>query len=160
MKRSLTKDEAWLALSLIPGVGRSAIAHLIAHFEDPCDALTASAEELAEAEGLNPKIAQAICEFDYRPVLEQELALVERLGVQVITLDDEAYPENLSRIYDPPALLYVKGELKEADRYAVALVGARKCSRYGKLAAAKLEFPHCQPQIEMSYFKKVKNVRF
>ncbi len=138
MKRSFTRQEAWLALSLVPGVGRSSVARLIAYFEDPCDALTASELELSHVEGLNPKTARAIREFDFRQALEQEQELLERYEVQIITLDDDAYPENLRHISDPPAVLYVKGELKETDKYAVAMVGARKCSRYGKLVAEDL----------------------
>lgn len=138
MKYSLDKRDAWLALSLIPKVGRSTLARLAAHFDDPRDALVASEEELCEVEGLSPRMAKAIRECDYMPLLEQELQLLERYGAQVITLEDEEYPENLRQIFDPPALLYIKGELWEVDKFAVALVGSRKCSRYGKSVAHDL----------------------
>ncbi|MBI5787686.1 MAG: DNA-protecting protein DprA [Candidatus Schekmanbacteria bacterium] len=138
MKRALTKQEAWLVLNLIPGVGRSTVSRLLTHFKDPIDAVTASYPELEQVEGLTPKIAQAISEFDYRSLLEKELALIEQHGVKVISIRDNEYPDNLRQIFDPPFILYVKGELKDTDKYAIALVGSRRCSQYGKRVAGDL----------------------
>ena len=70
---------------------------------------------------------------------ERILADCERLGVRVLTLQDAGYPERLRQIYDPPCVLYVKGRLPAFDEeIAVAVVGSRRPSEYGKRMAGRL----------------------
>nr|WP_326831249.1 DNA-processing protein DprA [Anaerococcus porci] len=57
---------------------------------------------------------------------------------KVSTIYDKDYPENLKNIYDKPALLFYKGEIEEDDKYAIAFIGARKCTDYGKWATKKI----------------------
>lgn len=67
---------------------------------------------------------------------EKELRLAEKAGVSVLTLLDEAYPELLRKIYDPPVVIYVRGELKPLP--AAGIVGTRKATPYGLRMAARL----------------------
>jgi DNA processing protein len=60
------------------------------------------------------------------------------VGGTILTLGDDAYPKRLKDIYDPPALLYVKGELRREDELAVAIVGSRKTSPYGRWFTEKI----------------------
>jgi DNA processing protein len=60
---------------------------------------------------------------------------LERAGVQVLTWDDDAYPSNLRKVYNAPPLLYVRGRIEKRDEWAVAIVGTRRASVYGKEAA-------------------------
>lgn len=69
---------------------------------------------------------------------DQELEKLEKAKVKVMTIKDKNYPTLLKEIYDPPALLYYKGEIKKEDSVAVAVVGSRKFSDYGRRIAAKL----------------------
>jgi len=64
--------------------------------------------------------------------LNKELLLIERFGLQIIAIDDAQYPENLKNIYNPPGVLYVKGELLPEDFYSIAIVGSRRASLYGQ----------------------------
>jgi DNA processing protein len=74
-----------------------------------------------------------ICETFNYPVndIAEELAALKRLNAQAITIDDNNYPAPLKNIHDPPPILYVKGQLLEADRKAIAIVGTRRPTRYG-----------------------------
>lgn len=63
---------------------------------------------------------------------------IEKGGYNIVTIYDENYPENLKNIDDRPALFYYKGKLEEDDKHAVAFVGARKCTDYGKWACKKI----------------------
>jgi len=69
--------------------------------------------------------------------LNEELEAIEKLGVNIITVDDEQYPENLKHIYDPPKVLYVKGGFKPEDCFNIAIVGTRRASLYGQQNAER-----------------------
>lgn len=69
---------------------------------------------------------------------EEEMRKVDKLGISVIIIKDKNYPRLLKEIPDPPALLYVKGEIKEEDELAVAVVGSRKYSSYGARVAEEI----------------------
>jgi DNA processing protein len=128
----------WLALNLVPGVSSTHLYRLVEHFESPEEVLSAPVEELAQVQGLNPKVAEKIKDFDWKAALDKELALIEEHEISIITLDDPAYPENLKTIFDPPLVLYIKGSLEEEDRYSVAIVGSRRGTAYGRLMTEQL----------------------
>lgn len=81
-----------------------------------------------------------VCQALNAPLNEAE-ALIQRAGetgVKLFSLEDESYPDLLKHIYDPPPVLYVKGEL--ADAKTLAIVGTRRASRYGLETARKLGY--------------------
>lgn len=67
-----------------------------------------------------------------------DLARLDRLGIQLIALHDPAYPARLRTIPDPPCVLFVKGTLLPTDEQAIAIVGSRRASPYGRHVAAEL----------------------
>lgn len=128
----------WLALSFVPGVGPVLYKRLIEHFHLPVRVFSSSIEELKRIEGIGEKLAKDILMADLREKVEIELSRIEKENVKVITLLDDLYPENLKRIYDPPPFLYMKGEIKKEDNRAIAIVGSRKATTYGRLMAERL----------------------
>ena len=64
--------------------------------------------------------------------MERELALVKEAGANLLTLHDPSYPGRLKEIYDPPPVLYVRGEIREEDELSISIVGSRKTSPYGR----------------------------
>jgi DNA processing protein len=101
----------WLALNKVEGLGPVRLRRLLEEYRDP----------------------KSICTIFNYPVTEiaEELAALERLGARTITIDDGQYPAHLRNIHDPPPVLYVKGEMLETDRKAIAIVGTRRPTRYG-----------------------------
>jgi DNA processing protein len=128
----------WIGLSSIPGVGRVTFRKLVKRFGSPERALAASAEELTSVDGLSRKVADAIGSFAWREFAEREAAKAGESGVAIIIREDPAYPDSLRDTPDPPLFLYVKGSLKPEDKSAVAIVGTRKPTHYGKTVTHRL----------------------
>ena len=128
----------WLALNLIPGVGPIAYRNLVGTFRDPERVFAASTKELAAVEGVGEKIIGAIKDFPAAETAADELKKVQDLGVSLLTFCNQGYPKNLLQIYDPPPLLYVRGELDAGDSLMVAMVGSRKGSPYGRAVTKKI----------------------
>lgn len=128
----------WLALSFIPGIGRVLYKKLVEHFGSPEKIFSLSAEELKRIDGIGEKLARSILDYNWKEEVAKEISLIQQGNVQVITLSDEEYPENLKKIYDPPTFIYLKGNIKKDDERAIAIVGSRKATTYGRLMAEKL----------------------
>lgn len=128
----------WLALSLIPGVGSILIKRLLERFKTPEAVFQASLEDLLRTEGLSEKVAREIRKGPMEKGVQRELQLLSKVGGKIITLKDDAYPSRLREIYDPPPVLYVRGELKEEDELAISIVGSRKTSPYGRWITEKM----------------------
>lgn len=130
--------ESLIALNMIGGLGPVTIRKLIGFFGSAEKARTASPELLRRVDGIGPDTAARLVRGRDEVDAKGELARVRNAGLKVIACDDSSYPEPLTQIYDPPPLLYVRGELKPEDRHAIAVVGARRCSHYGMASAESL----------------------
>lgn len=130
--------ESFLILNMIEGLGPSRLKVLLEHFGSPEEVLRANQEKLQGIPNIGKALSQAIVSSKERIDLKEELELIERNQVRIITLFDETYPENLKEIFDPPILLYVKGELLAEDLACVAIVGSRRTSFYGRQTAERI----------------------
>ncbi|PIV24819.1 MAG: DNA-protecting protein DprA [Deltaproteobacteria bacterium CG03_land_8_20_14_0_80_45_14] len=128
----------WLALSLTPGVGSILIKRLLDQFKTPEAIFRAPMKELLKIEGLGENGAREIQKGPLEKAVGRELSLLEEAGGKIVTLMDDDYPKRLKDIYDPPALLYLRGELRREDELAVAIVGSRKTSPYGRWITEKI----------------------
>jgi DNA processing protein len=127
-----------LTLSLVPGIGPRLTAAMLERFGSASAALRAGVAELSAIPYLTPRLAESIrCAMDCAETTA-ELERMERQGVRLIAWGEPDYPPSLATIDDPPYLLYVRGALSEADANAVALVGSRHCTDYGRRMAARL----------------------
>ena len=124
--------KSWLALFTAPQVGPVRYISLVKHFGSPQKVLDARREELAELPDIGPVTASGIKSRISWEKAEEQAALMKKNGVGLLTFRDETYPENLLSIYDPPPFLFVQGETTKNDRNAVAIVGCRSASTYGK----------------------------
>ena len=125
----------WLILRLVPEITRVRFYTLIDHFQSPDLVLGAGAKEIQSLPGFDADLARKVLEAASTVKLEQELDLMARGGIRLLTIEDEEYPENLRQSSFPPPLLYVRGRLEPNDRYAVAMVGSRHATQYGKMVA-------------------------
>lgn len=128
----------WVALALAPGVGSVLFKRLTQTFGSAERVFTAPATKLARVEGIGPKVVESLKRFDWKPMVEKELRSVEKIGARLLTWEDEEYPSNLKNIYDPPPLLYILGFLLPQDQVAVAVVGSRYPTTYGRAAAERI----------------------
>jgi DNA processing protein len=127
----------WVALGRVPQIGRARFSLLEGHFGSMEDAWKASAAGL-QAAGLTGAALSALLAARDRIEPEAELEALDRLGVCALTWHDDSYPHRLKEIYDRPPLLYVRGQLTSTDEWAVALVGTRRATVYGRQAAEEL----------------------
>jgi len=127
----------WLALSLTPGVGSGRGRKLVELFDGVGNLLQASLTEL-EAAGLPAASAQSLALGKSMELAAEELDRVKALGGSVVPLDDPNYPERLRAIYDPPIVLYLKGNIGVLSKYGLAVVGTRHPTPYGTGMAERL----------------------
>ncbi len=126
----------WLALTLVPGVGTTLFVRLLSRFKTATEVLGASEAGLAEVVG--PKLGERIRQYRDVVDVDGQIGAMGEYGARLITLEDSAYPHLLGEIYDPPLVLFSRGELHEADQNAVAIVGTRKATSYGLRMAERL----------------------
>lgn len=127
----MIEREATIVLNMIPGIGHVKYTALQEAFGSPSGVPGRSAEELREVPGIGPQLAERVAAWDWEGSLRKELELCDRAGVRIVTLWDEAYPEVLRSLYDPPLCLYVRGKLPPLPENAVAVVGTRRMTQYG-----------------------------
>ncbi|HHX74233.1 MAG TPA: DNA-processing protein DprA, partial [Firmicutes bacterium] len=127
----------WLALTRISVLGARRILRLLHYAGSAEKAFTLTAGQLAEA-GIPPKTAAAVLQERTKIDPEREWRQCRDLGIEVVRITDDGYPPLLLAIYDPPPLLFYRGELPRAEDTAVAVVGSRKASAYGRAAAERI----------------------
>ncbi|HBA26331.1 MAG TPA: DNA-protecting protein DprA [Nitrospinae bacterium] len=128
----------WIALNMVDEIGSITYQKLITHFGSPENIFSASKKELMEVDGIREKTANSIKSFRLEEEIKSELNRIEKSGVNVITTNDNDYPSSLKTIYAPPPVLYIKGKIIENDAIAVAVVGSRSPTTYGKLVTEKI----------------------
>jgi DNA processing protein len=133
--QDLASYRSSLTLHLLPDIGRSRFNKLVAHFGSADAALDAPASALDEVDGIGPMAVQSILNWRELADVETEMRLIEEHGVSLTRPEDDDYPANLRRMTPPPPLLYYRGALSPMDEASVAVIGARKMSRYGREAA-------------------------
>src|SRR5437870_1006386 len=136
----MDSHEALVALNLIEHVGPVRVRQLLEHFGDAPAILRASKQQLLQARNIGEETAEAIANWEKSVGLDAELKRIAEFGCRIVTQADAEYPELLRQIYDPPIVLYVKGELLAKDKNAVAMVGSRMTTLYGTESARKLAY--------------------
>jgi DNA processing protein len=127
-----------LALQLVPGLGPRLTAALLARFGSAAAVLSAGPDQLCEVPHIGTKLAADISAALRTVDVNAELDRMERRGVHLRGLGSPEYPAALATIADPPHLLYVRGTIEARDANAVALVGSRHCTAYGRRVAERL----------------------
>jgi DNA processing protein len=133
----LSASKYWVGFNIVHGIGPMKFRALLNHFGDLEEAWQADAHELKSA-GLDRRALKNLMTTRSTVSLDGEMEKIERQGAKVLTWDDPAYPTRLLNIYDPPPVLYVKGEILDEDQWAVAVVGTRGATVYGKEAARQI----------------------
>lgn len=127
----------WLALSLTPGLGPTRIRKLVEHFGGVEVLFRASLTEL-EATGIQAVSAQALATGKSMELAQEELHKAGEAGILTISLDNPVYPSRLKEIYDPPIILYVRGNPEVLLQAGIAMVGTRHPTPYGSGMAERL----------------------
>jgi DNA processing protein len=127
----------WLGFNLVPRIGPVRLRALLAYFKDIELAWRADAASLRAAK-LPPDALDKLITLRNQLNLDAELARVEKAGLRLVCWESPDYPSLLKKIEQPPPLLYVRGNLEVIDELAVAIVGTRNPTSYGKEATRHL----------------------
>lgn len=131
------KHWVWLGEAHIRSTSRLA---LLQHFGTPENIYFAAAEDLLQVEGISAGEARCLQNKDLSEA-DRILGQCKEKNIRLLTVQDASYPARLKNIYDPPCLLYIRGEMPEIDDgVSVAVVGTRDCTPYGERAAEKIAF--------------------
>lgn len=130
-QKFMNEKKYWIGFNLIKGIGAVRMQGLVAYFGDLETAWKADAAELAKA-GLGAKLVEKVLAARKQVDLDQVWVRIEAQGIQIFTWIDESYPARLREIDQPPPVLYVRGEYLPDDVFAVAIVGTRKVTPYGR----------------------------
>ena len=137
MQNKPTTTRNVLALSLIPGFGAKRIKQLIQKFPDAERIFSLSKTELRSVEGIGEASALNILSFDDWQQVDELLARTEAIKAKLLTIADNEYPALLKQIYDPPPVLWFKGNVEALSKKGVAIIGTRNTSAYGRKMAKK-----------------------
>jgi len=140
MQEQILQD--WLTLSFLPGLGCTLINRLVGELGTPGDVLAARPGRLEKIDGIGRQLVRLLSDCSViaqaRDLAGRELHKLAPLGISVICLDDHRYPAPLKNIADPPPLLYCKGNIEYLKGPAVAIVGSRAATTYGRRISGEL----------------------
>lgn len=122
---------------MTPGLGSRLTGKLLRQFGSPEHVFRASLTEL-EACQLPAAPAQAIRAKRSHTEAEAELAQVRKIGCRLLNWDEPEYPQRLLEIYDPPPLLYARGDVSALNKHSISMVGTRRPTPYGNQIAERL----------------------
>lgn len=131
------KTLACLALTLVPGLGPSRLSSLLRRFPDPGRIFQLSRPQLQRLQ-LSPDAQLLIAGGMALKEAEEVLRRAQSIGVQIVSIFEDCYPDRLKEIFEPPLVLYCRGDLSLLADAAVAVVGSRRCSVYGRQVTRKL----------------------
>ncbi len=126
-----------MRLQRVPDIGPIRARKLVSHFGSVERIFSASMAELQHVDGISPRVAEAIFRSRDEKGVDEEIAKAAECGLRILCPEDADYPKPLLHIPDPPICLYVRGTLQPADSVAVAIVGTRRCSHYGREQALR-----------------------
>ncbi len=133
---NITQRDVLIWLSSL-GIGSINIGKIIDHFNDLVELWETDIEQINCKKNLSNVAKEKIISNRNKEYIEKLLTNIEKQNINVLTIYDENYPTGLRYIDDNPKVLYVKGNIIQEDRIAIAVVGSRKATAYGKWACEK-----------------------
>ena len=131
--------EYWIWLSRIEGLNPKLLNDLLKKYNSPKELWNKTKEQLI-SEGLKERHAESITNSIYKQNLDKYLKYMKKNEIDLITIYDNQYPQNLKEIYDPPFVIYIKGNKEILNQKALSIVGCRNCTKYGENIATKLAY--------------------
>ena len=132
-----TRTQAALRMTLVRGLGVRSANALIRHFKTPEAVLDCRRDEL-EAQGIPPEVAEDLLGPKSGDRAREEWDRADQLGVRILDILDPGYPPLLREVYDPPIILYIRGQKWNAEAPQLAIVGTRRPTGYGLNCAERL----------------------
>jgi len=129
----------WIWLSRIENLSPKKILNLLKKYGNPEILYNKTKEDLIN-ENLKEKEIEEILNAEYKTNLDKYCEYMQKNNIQIITFYDKYYPQKLKNIYDPPIVIYLKGQKEILNKKSIAIVGCRLCTSYGKIIAKKIAY--------------------
>jgi DNA processing protein len=137
-EQKMNEREAYIALNAMEKVGPVGVRSLSTQLGSVLAIFEADKQALMTAKGIGPEVADAIIRQRETVDWQGEIERAAALGAHLVTQIDEEYPKQLLEIHDPPLALYVWGQIEQRDKHAIAVVGTRRPTHYGRETAGVL----------------------
>src|SRR5215831_8648331 len=135
----MSKDLLYqVALTLVPNIGSVYAKILVEHFGNAEDIFKAGFKKLNAVDNIPESCAKAIKSFENFSQAEEEIEFIEKYKIQSLFITDKNYPQRLLNCYDPPTLLYYRGNADLNTSKIISIIGTRNHTDYGKLVTEKL----------------------
>ena len=131
---NLQNKKYWVWFSLIQKLGSRRKQKLLKKYKTPEKIYQLTKEELEKIDGIGESIAENILDSNVRKRVDVHIKYMEKNHIEIVSINEKEYPENLKEIYDPPISLYIRGNKEILNQKNMAIVGCRNCSEYGKKA--------------------------
>lgn len=130
-------DKYWLGFNLVSGIGTAKLQALLDHYGS-IEAAWQASEAQMQRLGLDQRSRQNLIEARQTLDLDQKLAQMHKAGLTLLHWAAEEYPAILREVPTPPPVLFMHGRLQETDQFALAIVGTRRLTSYGRQIAKEL----------------------
>ena len=132
---NLEKKKYWIWLSLIPNLGSKKKEKLLKLYKEPENIYNLTEKELLGIKGIGEKTIQNILDKKFKDIIQKHIEYMQKNKIDIISIYDKEYPHILKEIYDSPISLYIKGDKEILNNKAIAIVGCREATEYGKSTA-------------------------
>ena len=129
---------AFVDLYAVPRMNETRLKYLLARFGEPEAVLAAKRDDLLAVEKVDKELATAIVDYKRSDETRQRIKGAQAAGVETIPFTSAGFPANLKDLAHMPPVLFVRGEIRDSDHLAIAVVGTRLASNYGRQVAEKL----------------------
>jgi DNA processing protein len=129
--------EAFVDLLSVLKMNEARLKNLLVMFGTPEKVFSADIGELVTVPGIDEELAQRIKSYRRDAETEKRIALAKEVGIETVSYQDQHYPKNLKEVPHSPPVLFIRGEIKKEDECALAIIGTRKATHQGKMAAEK-----------------------
>ncbi|MBK8554173.1 MAG: DNA-protecting protein DprA [Ignavibacteria bacterium] len=136
-------------LMQVSKLGNTRIKNILNRLPQSYDFFNCSQSDLRKIEGIDHNISAQIIESrknrnTIEAQAEEFIGDAEKRKINIVSVMDDRYPENLKKIFDAPVLLYCKGKLDSTDKYSLSIVGTRNPTEYGKYSCEKFTEKLCE----------------
>ena len=133
--KDLEKNKYWIWLSLVSDLGNRKKQKLLEKYKTPEKIYYLTKKELLEVNGIGEKTIENILDKSKKKEVEKHMEYMLKNEINIISIVDKQYPQILKEIYDPPISLYCRGNVEILNRKAIAIIGCREATQYGKKAS-------------------------
>jgi len=137
----------WLALTRVPFLGPVLGRRLLNHFGSPDRIFGANFSELTSVKDIGKRTAESVLKGPDFKFADEQIEIMESKDIHAVTYHDDVYPSRLKQIYDPPLVVFCRGQLLGSDERAIGIVGSRKATHYGKQMAETISSELCRAGI-------------